>query len=58
MGNTLIKVVITVALQKDICPQGNTYPRKEVLIVITNRTPPTFHKFPLENDLKKSPFPI
>lgn len=26
------KFVITVAPQKDICPQGNTYPKKEVNI--------------------------
>jgi len=28
--------VITVAAQKDICPQGNTYPIKAISIKITN----------------------
>jgi len=27
------KLVITVAPQKDICPQGNTYPVKEIPII-------------------------
>jgi hypothetical protein len=32
MGIAEIKLVITVAPQKDICPQGNTYPIKAVPI--------------------------
>jgi len=28
-----IRLVITVAPQKDICPQGSTYPRKAVAMV-------------------------
>jgi hypothetical protein len=32
------KFVITVAPQNDICPQGNTYPKKAVAIKI-NRIP-------------------
>jgi hypothetical protein len=31
-GMADIKLVITVAPQKDICPHGNTYPRKAVPI--------------------------
>lgn len=34
------RLVITVAPQNDICPQGNTYPRNPVAIVkIRSRTP-------------------
>jgi hypothetical protein len=33
MGKTLIRLIITVAPQKDICPQGSTYPRKAAAIV-------------------------
>jgi len=36
------KLVITVAAQKDICPQTNTYPMKAVKIVNRNRITPTF----------------
>jgi len=33
MGKTLIKLMITVAPQKDICPHGRTYPRNAAAIV-------------------------
>lgn len=35
------KLVITVAPQNDICPQGNTYPRKAAAIVNIRITTPT-----------------
>jgi len=35
------KLVITVAPQKDICPQGKTYPRKAVAIVRKRIATPT-----------------
>jgi hypothetical protein len=38
-----IKLVITVAPQKLICPQGSTYPMKAVAIININITTPTFH---------------
>jgi len=37
------KFVITVAPQKDICPQGKTYPKNAVAIVNSNSTTPIFH---------------
>lgn len=36
------KLVITVTAQKDICPQGKTYPIKAVIIIKKNKTTPTF----------------
>jgi hypothetical protein len=51
IGRTLTKLVITVAPQKDICPQGNTYPKNDALIVRINNTTPTFHRLDLRNDL-------
>jgi hypothetical protein len=36
-------LVITVAPQKDICPQGSTYPRNAAAIVITIRIIPEDH---------------
>lgn len=36
------KLVITVAPQKDICPQGKTYPTKAVAIRARRRTIPMF----------------
>lgn len=39
-GITYNKLVITVAAQKDICPQGNTYPKKETPINNKKRTTP------------------
>lgn len=38
-----MRLVITDAPQKDICPQGNTYPKKAVPIVINNNITPTDH---------------
>ena len=35
------KLVITVAPQKDICPQGSTYPKNAVPITKSNKTTPT-----------------
>jgi len=37
------RLVITVAPQKDICPQGNTYPMKAVAITIRRIITPIFH---------------
>jgi hypothetical protein len=37
---TYNKLVITVAAQKDICPQGNTYPKKDTIIKIKKITTP------------------
>lgn len=37
------KLVITVAPQKDICPQGRTYPTKAVPITINKISTPTVH---------------
>lgn len=36
------RFVITVAAQKDICPQGRTYPTKAVIMVIKNKITPIF----------------
>jgi len=45
MGMAEITPVITVAPQKDICPQGKTYPRKAVAIVIKVILTPEDHTF-------------
>lgn len=37
------RLVITVAPQKDIWPQGKTYPTKAVNIVSINKITPIFH---------------
>jgi hypothetical protein len=37
------RLVITVAPQKLICPQGSTYPINAVAIVRINRRTPKFH---------------
>jgi len=37
------KFVMTVAPQKDICPQGKTYPRKADAIVNNKIITPMFH---------------
>jgi hypothetical protein len=37
------KLVITVAPQKDICPQGNTYPKKAAAIILKSNRIPTLH---------------
>jgi hypothetical protein len=39
-GTTVKNLVITLAPQKDICPQGNTYPIKAVNIKINNNVIP------------------
>ena len=36
------RLVITVAPQKDICPQGSTYPMKAVAITINKISTPMF----------------
>jgi hypothetical protein len=43
IGIILKKFVITAAPQKDICPQGNTYPKKETAIIITHNIKPGDH---------------
>jgi len=48
--------VITVAPQNDICPQGRTYPRKAVAIVININTIPVIHTFGwFAGDVKYNP---
>jgi len=42
-GITDSKFVITVAPQKDICPQGSTYPTKAVSMLIKMINTPKFH---------------
>lgn len=37
------RLVITVAPQKDIWPQGKTYPMKAVAMTVSNSTAPMFH---------------
>jgi hypothetical protein len=49
IGTTVKKLVITVAAQKLICPQGKTYPRKAVAINIKYIVIPLIHKFILGN---------
>lgn len=44
-------LVITVAPQKDICPQGNTYPIKAEAITIKRIKFPLIHKIFLLKDL-------
>lgn len=44
-------LVITVAAQNDICPQGRTYPRKAVAINIIIITTPEFHVWDNLKDL-------
>jgi len=49
-------LVITVAPQNDICPQGSTYPRKAVAMVVTNRAIPDSHVIVfVAGDAKYSP---
>jgi len=38
-----MRLIITVAPQKDICPQGRTYPRKAAAIVKSIITHPLNH---------------
>jgi hypothetical protein len=49
------RLVITVAPQYDICPQGSTYPRKAVAMDRRKIDVPEIHTSGCENDLKKSP---
>ena len=44
-GMVDVKFVITVAPQKDICPQGSTYPRKAVAMEINKIDTPTIQVF-------------
>jgi hypothetical protein len=44
------KFVITVAPQKDICPQGNTYPTKAVPITKNIKITPIVHVSFITND--------
>lgn len=55
LGKTLSKLVITVALHKDILPQGSTYLRKAAPITKTNSNLPLFHKFPFTYDPNQNP---
>jgi len=45
------RLVITVAPQKDICPQGRTYPRKAVPITKNIKITPTVHVLVKVNEL-------
>lgn len=42
-GMAETRLVITVAPQNDICPQGNTYPRKAVAITKKKIVTPIIH---------------
>jgi len=56
IGIAVITPVITVAPQNDICPQGNTYPRKAVAMVISRITTPEIHTLGLfEGEVKYIP---
>ena len=46
------RLVITVAPQKDICPQGKTYPKNAVIIEIKKITTPTIQVLDNINELK------
>jgi hypothetical protein len=43
MGKTLKRLIITVVPQKDICPQGSTYPRNAARMVRTIISHPLNH---------------
>jgi hypothetical protein len=47
IGNAVKKLVITVAAQKDICPQTRTYPRKAVAIIRIKMITPSVQTKPL-----------
>jgi hypothetical protein len=47
MGKAVKKFVITVAAQKLICPQTNTYPKKAVAIINNKITTPSVQTRPL-----------
>merc|ERR1719433_2369149 len=46
---------MTVAPQKDICPQGKTYPKKAVPITKTNMILPVNHTIKSLKEPKKNP---
>jgi hypothetical protein len=48
-GTAENRLVITVAPQNDICPQGKTYPKNAVAINIKRRVTPIFHTWIREN---------
>jgi hypothetical protein len=52
------RLVITVAPQKDICPQGKTYPKKAIAISINIRRVPVNQTKCNRKDLKYNPRPI
>jgi hypothetical protein len=54
-GTALTKLVITVAAQNLICPQGRTYPKKAVKMANKKITFPTNHTFLSLYLLKKRP---
>jgi hypothetical protein len=54
-GTALTKLVITVAAQNLICPQGRTYPKKAVIIERRKMILPTSQTFFNLYLLKKSP---
>lgn len=54
-GTALTKLVITVAAQKLICPQGRTYPKKAVRIANKKITLPTNQTFLSLYLLKNNP---
>jgi len=49
------RFVITVAPQKDICPQGRTYPTNAVIIVINRRITPINHVILKLNEFMYNP---
>jgi len=55
IGIAEAKFVITVAPQNDICPQGSTYPKKAVAIVINSKKIPDIHVSFLRKEENKIP---
>lgn len=49
-GTVVIRLVMTVAPQKDICPQGRTYPRKAVAIDRIKMVTPAIHVYSRLNE--------
>lgn len=58
IGIADIILVITVAAQKDICPQGSTYPRNAVAIKVRRIVTPEFHVCFMKNEELYIFFPI
>ena len=52
-----MRLVITVAPQNDICPQGKTYPKKAVAITKTKIEAPESHVFSKKKLRKNRPRP-